>query len=244
MLTLKNVYWSIGNNTILKDINCDIDDRKVVWIVGPNWCGKTSLLNIINWYVIPESWEVIYNWKNITNFSVEKRAKLWIWRVFQTFWIFKQLTLFENLALAYSGRLKWYEKLLPIKKFPRKYWNEIESILKEIDLLQRKDELAWNLSWWQMRLLEIARLYLQDTKVYLLDEPTAWVSPKFKWKVVELLQKIIEQWKIVLIVEHDFEFLSQFVQDFYVMNNWKIVLKWDYNTVKNSEITKVIYFWK
>ena len=95
-----------------------------------------------------------------------------------------------------------------------------------------------------MRLIEIARLYLQDTKIFLLDEPTAWVAPKFKQKVIELLNKIIEQNKTVIIVEHDFEFLSQFVQKFYVMDNWRIVLEWDYKTIKKSPITQTIYFWK
>ena len=244
MLKLENIYRSVWNQNILKWISWEFADWDVIGIVWPNGCWKTSLLNAINWYIKLESWTIQIDWTDISKYSVEQRANLWIWRVFQSFWIFKELTIFENLALVYYNRLKWREKLLPIKYFPKKFREDIYSVLEEIELLQRKDELAWNLSGWQMRLLEIARLYLQDTKVYLLDEPTAWVSPKFKWKVVELLQKIIKQWNIVLIVEHDFEFLSQFVQNFYVMNNWKIVLKWDYNTVKNSDITKEIYFWK
>ena len=76
-----------------------------------------------------------------------------------------------------------------------------------------------------MRLLEIARLYLQKTKLYLLDEPTAGVSPKLKSKVVELIKKIIAKDKMVIIVEHDFEFLSHFVNNFYVMNDGKIILE-------------------
>ena len=244
MLKLDNIYRSVGNQTILKWISGDFVDGDVVGIVWPNGCWKTSLLNVINWYVKPESWMIQLDWIDITKYNVEKRANLGIWRVFQSFGIFKELTIFENLALAYYNRLKWREKLLPMWNFPKRFRVEIENILEEIELLQRKNELAGNLSGGQMRLLEIARLYLQDTKIYLLDEPTAWVAPKFKQKVIELLNKIIEQGKIVIIVEHDFEFLSQFVQNFYVMNNWKIVLKWDYNTVKNSDITKEIYFWK
>lgn len=93
-----------------------------------------------------------------------------------------------------------------------------------------------------MRLLEIARLYLQDTKLYLLDEPTAGVAPKLKGKVISLLQKIIAQGKTVIIVEHDFEFLAQFVKEFYLMNSGKIVLQGNYQTIKESSMTKEIYF--
>lgn len=244
MLKLDNIYRSVGNRNILKWISWEFIDWDVIGIVWPNGCWKTSLLNAINWYIEPESWIIRLDWKDITKYSVEKRANLWIWRVFQSFWIFKELTIFENLTLAYYNRLKRREKLLPIRYFPKKFRIEIEEILEEIELFQRKNELAWNLSWWQMRLLEIARLYLQDTKIFLLDEPTAWVAPKFKQKVIELLNKIISQNKIVIIVEHDFEFLSQFVDKFLLMDNWRIVLEWDYKTIKKSDITQSIYFWK
>ena len=95
-----------------------------------------------------------------------------------------------------------------------------------------------------MRLLEIARLYSQDTQVFLLDEPTAWVAPKFKEKVIDLLNKIVEQKKTVIIVEHDIEFLSQFADKFLLLDSWRIVLEWDYKTIKNSKITQDVYFWK
>ncbi len=93
-----------------------------------------------------------------------------------------------------------------------------------------------------MRLLEIARLYLQDTSVYLLDEPTAGVSPKLKGKVIALLQKIVAQGKTVLIVEHDFNFLASFVDLFCVMDDGKIIVSGDYNTVKASDKVRELYF--
>jgi len=244
MLKLNNVCWSVGNTQLIKGIDLDLVSWQAVGLVWPNGCGKTSLLNLINGFNKINSWEVIFNYHDISRSSVEHIWQLWIGRVFQSFGIFKNLTLFENLALAYSKELSWKYKILPISFIPKKFQKEIDEILSDLDLLDKKNELAWNLSWWQMRLLEIARLYLQKTKLYLLDEPTAWVSPKLKSKVVELIKKIIAKDKMVIIVEHDFEFLSHFVDKFYVMNDGKIVLEWDYNAVKWHTITKEIYFWK
>ncbi len=119
---------------------------------------------------------------------------------------------------------------------------QIADILKELDLYEKRKQLAGSLSGWQMRLLEIARLYLQDTKLYLLDEPTAWVSPKLKWKVVQLLQKIIAQGKTVIIVEHDFWFLGEFVDAIFVMNDGKIIMKGTYEEVKHNPKLKEVYF--
>ncbi len=125
---------------------------------------------------------------------------------------------------------------------PQEYKNEIANILNQLDLYDKKDEKAGNLSWGQMRLLEIARLYLQNTRLYLLDEPTAWVSPKLKWKVIELLNKIIATGKMVMIVEHDFAFLGEFVDKLYVMNSGTIVAHWSYEEVKCSDLVRSIYF--
>jgi ABC-type branched-subunit amino acid transport system ATPase component len=93
-----------------------------------------------------------------------------------------------------------------------------------------------------MRLLEIARLYLQKTRLFLLDEPTAGVSPKLKGKVIELIQKIIALEKMVLIVEHDFAFLGQFVDKLYVIESGKNFAAGTYEDIKANEQVKEIYF--
>ena len=111
--------------------------------------------------------------KDISSLSVEDRSRLGIGRVFQQFGICKSLTLFENLALAFVNNISWYRKFLPLSTLPKNYCERIDEVLRELDLYDKKDELAGNLSGGQMRLLEIARLYLQDTSLYLLDEPTA-----------------------------------------------------------------------
>lgn len=243
MLVIHNLSRHVGNNHIINQIDLAINTGKAIGLVGPNGCGKTSLLNLINGFNKPQSWSITRNEKHITQLSVEQRAKMWIGRVFQHFGIFKNLTLEENLALAFVNRLQWRQKRGTLKSLPKEMQEKIDEILKELDLYSKKKNLAWSLSWGQMRLLEIARLYLQDTKLYLLDEPTAWVSPKLKGKVIQLLQKIIAQNKTVIIVEHDFGFLGEFVDTIFVMNDGKIVMNWTYEEIKNSPKLKEIYFW-
>lgn len=243
MLELKNIKWQIWNNKILNWIDLKIEEWEVIWIVWPNWCWKTSLINAINWFNEINNWSISFYSIEISDFSIENRSLEWIWRVFQSFWIFKQLTLFENLALAYSTKLSFWQKILPVSMLPNKIKKEISDVLKDLDLYEKRNEKAGSLSWWQMRLLEIARLYLQDTKLYLLDEPTAWVSPKLKKKVIEFIEKIKAKWKMLIIVEHDFQFLWEFVDRLVVMESWKIKLDWPYNEIKNNLDLKKIYFW-
>lgn len=242
MLKIKDLNWWVWKINILKDINFSVKKWEAIGIVWPNWCGKTSLLNTINWFNIQNKWEIILAWENIEKISTRKRALKWIWRVFQNSWIFKDLTLYENLALAYSSKLPFYSKFLPLSFLPKKIKNEIYETLKELHLHKKTNNKASDLSWWQMRLLEIARLYLQDTKIYLLDEPTAWVSPKLKWIVTKLIKKILAKWKIVIIVEHDFAWLWDFVDRLIVMEDWKLILDWKYYKIKNNPKLKELYF--
>lgn len=243
MFRAENIHRWVGNIDILKWVDIEVVAGQAVWLVWPNGCWKTSFLNTINGFNTITSWDIYLDQVNITSLSVEQRALAGIWRVFQSFGIFKGLSLYENLALAYVKQLWWKHKLLPVSYLPQPIKSEIEHILHEVDLREKKDELAWNLSWWQMRLLEIARLYLQKTRLFLLDEPTAGVSPKLKEKVIELIKKIIALEKMVIIVEHDFAFLGQFVDSLYVMESWNNFAKGTYEQIKNNKAVKEIYFW-
>ena len=242
MLQAKNIHRWVWSIEILKGVDLTIESGQAVGLVWPNWCGKTSFLNTVNGFNRSTTWSIILDEKDITQLSVEQRATEWIWRVFQSFWIFKSLSLYENLALAYVWELSRKYKLLPLSSLPQHCKDEIDEILNELDLYEKRHELAGNLSWGQMRLLEIWRLYLQKTRLFLLDEPTAWVSPKLKGKVIELIKKIIATHKMVLIVEHDFSFLGQFVDKIFVMEAWTIVASWSYEEIKNSKKVKEIYF--
>ncbi len=243
MLTLKQLSWSVWTTNIINNLNLELQEGTALGLVGPNGCGKTSLLNLINGFHFPNEGQIIFQEKDISRIKVEERAKLGIGRVFQSFWIFKNLTLFENLALAYAGQLSRKQYFLPLTSLPAHQKEEIQEILQELGLLEKQHQLAGNLSGGQMRLLEIARLYLQQTTLYLLDEPTAGVAPKLKETVASLIRKIIQKGKTVIIVEHDFEFLSQFVDTLAMMNEGKVVLTGDYATIKNHPMTREIYFW-
>ncbi len=242
MLHIENLERHIGNNHIINGVDLTIKEGQAIGLVGPNGCGKTSLINLINGFQKPQHGSIVFDEKHITNMSVEQRSLLGIWRVFQSFGIFKNLTLEENLALAFVHKLRRRQKWLPISYLPKEMKEQIKDILEQLELYDKRKHLAWSLSGGQMRLLEIARLYLQDTKLYLLDEPTAGVSPKLKWKVIELLKKIIHAGKTVIIVEHDFAFLGKFVDTLFVMNDGKIILKWSYEEIKDNDKLKEVYF--
>jgi branched-chain amino acid transport system ATP-binding protein len=85
MLSLRNLHWSIGGNQIIKDVSLEIANGQVWGLVGPNGCGKTSLLNLINGFQLAQTGTITFNGHHISKLSIEERANLGIGRVFQSF---------------------------------------------------------------------------------------------------------------------------------------------------------------
>ena len=85
MLKLENLHRHAGKMPIINGINFNIQSGQVVGLVGPNGCGKTSLLNLINGFYAPTQGRILHNHLDITSTSVEQRAISGIGRVFQSF---------------------------------------------------------------------------------------------------------------------------------------------------------------
>ena len=100
MLELKNINFKRDNKIILNNINLTLDDNKFYCITGPNGSGKSTLAKIIMGLTTPDSGTILYNGKDITNLSVDERAKLGIGFAFQTPVTFKGLTVYDLLKIA------------------------------------------------------------------------------------------------------------------------------------------------
>lgn len=115
-------------------------------------------------------------------------------------------------------------------------------LLKQVGLERRGKEKASSLSGGQLRLLEIIRALAFGAELFLLDEPTAGVSPKMKDDVMRLLKKLQEMGKTVVIIEHDIDFIQKFVRRIVVMDQGRIVLDGKPGKVRGDKKLQEIYF--
>lgn len=234
MLKVSDLEVSFDGNVVLNGLSLQIKEGETVGIIGPNGCGKTTFFNCVSGFVSTSSGKIIFKDQEIQNLSPSQRANLGLGRVFQNFGIFREMSLLENLLLAIEGNRKGVSKK-ELKEVALDY-------LKEIGLQAKINSKAGSLSGGQMRLLEIIRTLAFGAELFLLDEPTAGVSPRMKDDVAGIIKKLQQAGKTVLIIEHDINFIQKFCSRIVVFNEGVVVLDDSPEKVRNNQQLKEIYF--
>lgn len=242
MLSISNVVVAFGETRILNGLSCSFSQGETVGIIGPNGSGKTTLFNCISGLVPLSEGTITLRDQEIQQLEPHERARMGLGRVFQNFGIFREMTLLENVLVALESRAPFSRGILPWSRATKELSKEAISYLDQVGLAAKANQKAASLSGGQMRLLEIIRTLALGAEIFLLDEPTAGVSPRMKEDVASLIKKLQALNKTVLIIEHDITFIQKFCTRIVVLNEGTVVLDDAPEKVRADERLKEIYF--
>ena len=157
MLLANNIVFNRDNKKILNQINLTISSQKIIHVTGNNGAGKTTLLKILTNILEPEEGGVFWDGKNIKK---------------NPFIFYKNLTYVmdrtsANANLTVDENIFFWMRLFSSSRSIK----EIESILELLSLYQHKNTLVSSLSYGEIKKLELARLIIEQKKVWILDEP-------------------------------------------------------------------------
>lgn len=236
ILSLNGISLIIQNHRILQDVSFDVEEGEIIGLIGPNGSGKTTLFNVLSGFLQPSKGAIAFRGQDITTLIPSRRARLGIGRVFQHFGIFREMTLEENVRVALEALPREQRKALGNVE------ELVESTLEMATLKDQAKQKAGSLSGGQMRLLEIARTLKSGKELFLLDEPTAGVSPKMTHQVAEIIQKLKREGKTVLVIEHDLPFIARICDRVIVLDVGRVVLIDKPEKVRQSKELQDIYF--
>ncbi len=240
MLEIDNIYYSIGEQIILDGLSLKARSGDRVGIIGPNGSGKTTLFNCLSGFNSPSTGKISFGETEVLKYSPSSRANLGFGRLFQNFGIFREMTVEENILIALESKnTSFLEKLFRSR---RKFRPKVEYYLSQIGLEDKINDKAGSLSGGQLRLLEIIRLIAFGAKLFLLDEPTAGVSPKMKSQILKALKNLIPSEAIVLLIEHDINFMQDFCDRVVVLDMGKVVIEGPIGEVRGDSRLQEIYF--
>ncbi len=210
MLELKNICFERDNKKILDNVSLKIDTDKFVVITGPNGSGKSTLAKIIMGIQKPDSGQVILEGKDITNLSIDERARIGIGFAFQQPIRFKGITVFDLLKLS-AGK--------EITK------SEACEVLSKVGLCAKEyvdREINSSLSGGEIKRIEIATVAVRGSKLTIFDEPEAGID---LWSFQSLIKVFEDMRKIVkgttLIISHQ-ERILNIADEVVLIKNGKI----------------------
>jgi branched-chain amino acid transport system ATP-binding protein len=213
MLELKEINSYYGSSHVLFDVSLEVGQGSLVTLIGRNGAGKTTTLKSIMGIVTPRSGSIEYQGMDLVGMEPNEVSQQGIAYVPETRELFTQLSVYENLRLGYLGHDTGTD-----------FETRLEDIFSYFPRLEeRQDQKAGSLSGGEQQMVAIGRGLISDPDCLLIDEPTEGLMPSLVDKLREILVRINEEGKTVLLVEQNVELALEISDYGYVLDEGNIV---------------------
>jgi urea transport system ATP-binding protein len=237
LIYLENISVLFGDFKALDRVIFFMSVGELRFLIGPNGAGKTTLLDVICRKVKESSGRIFFEEEDFLHSSIHRVARMGISRKFQSPSVFPGLTVMENMELAYPRARGLFSALRC--RFSSAELDEIGEILKRVNLAERRNSPAAELSHGQKQWLEIALSLIQKPKLLLVDEPAAGMTREERNRTGEILRDIAAHTS-VLVVEHDMKFVEAFSRKVSVLHEGRIICEGSFAEVsRNSRVLSV-----
>lgn len=213
-LATQGLTRSFGGIQAVAGVDLALAQGEIRAIIGPNGAGKTTFVGMISGRVEPSGGSIFFEGEDITGLRPWDRVLRGIVYTFQITSVFRNLTCFDNVALAVQRSLS---KDRPIWYRPD-VRGGVEGALARVGLLGRANELAGELSYGHQRLLEVAMGLALEPKLLILDEPTQGLSEQEIADFCRLVKEIAAS-ATILLIEHNMDVVMELAHRITVMNN-------------------------
>jgi branched-chain amino acid transport system ATP-binding protein len=229
LLKVEGLEKRFGGITALTDYNVEIRRGELVGLIGPNGAGKTTVFNLLSGVLNPTGGRIYFNNKDITRLRPDQNTALGIARTFQNIRLFKELSVLDNIKVAFHMRLGrgFWETLFHTSTYRRaeiKMQQRSHEIMELFGLTSVRDIPAKNLPYGIQRRVEIARAMATLPKLLLLDEPSAGLNPSETEELVKILQNIHRKYDLtIFLVEHDMKLIMAVCQKIQVIDRGRML---------------------
>lgn len=208
VLKVQGVSKRFGGLQALSDVGIEIRRGQVYGLIGPNGAGKTTFFNVLTGLYTPDSGSFELEGKPYKPTAVHEVAKAGIARTFQNIRLFAEMTALENVMVGRhvrtgNGVLGAVFRTAGFKAEEKAIRDRAMELLAYVGIEKYADFRARTLSYGDQRRLEIARALATDPKLIALDEPAAGMNATEKVVLRELIDRIRNDGRTILLIEHD-----------------------------------------
>ena len=241
LLEVKKLTKNFGGLTAVSDVSLELNEGELVGLIGPNGAGKTTLFNLLTGVYEPSEGTVTLDGHLLNGKAPYIIATLGLSRTFQNIRLFKDLTVLDNVLIAFGNHHKPHV-LASFFRLPAFYKNEEELKAKALELLaifdldKEAETLAKNLAYGQQRRLEIVRALATEPKILFLDEPAAGMNPQETAELTALIRRIKNEFNItIMLIEHDMSLVMEVTERIYVLEYGRLIAHGTPDEIKNDK---------
>lgn len=214
MITLDHIKVSFGNHCILDNISAELAPYRITAVMGPNGCGKTTLLRCMGGLMNPDEGRVLIDGQLVRNFTARALAQK-VAMVRQQAQTDIDFSAFEIVLM---GRNPYQKRL---QNESKKDWDIVEQCMRQTNTWHLRFARPAEMSGGEMQRVMIARALAQQTPVLLMDEPVSNLDIAHQLEIMRLLRNASE--KTVAIVIHDLNLALQFCDNLLLFHDGKLL---------------------
>lgn len=228
ILEVQDLSKNFGGIEAVADLSFDITEGSTTALIGPNGAGKTTVFNLISGLIKPTKGHIYFKGDEVTSDPSRRRSRAGLGRTFQDSELFPELTVLENLIVA-SSEDDSYKRAL--------------ELLDLINMVDKKRTLAENLSYGQSKLVGIARAFMLNPAVILLDEPLAGINPSLQNEILDTANLLQEEYKTTyFLIEHDMNIVMDWCERVLVMDAGKLLADGTPAEIQENDAVLEAYF--
>jgi branched-chain amino acid transport system ATP-binding protein len=242
ILTTEGLRKAFGHFTAVDGVDIHFMADTLTSIIGPNGAGKTTLINLLTGSLLVDSGKIFFKGEEITKLPTNERVRRGIGRSFQIMNIFPMLSVFQNIQIPVLSILNKSLKFFSRHDTHVDVIDEVERILKEVGLEDKRELPAGQLSHGDQRLLEMGIAIASKPELCFLDEPTSGMNPVERVKILENIRRLSEEKRTTfIIVEHDMDVVFSLSDRIVVMHRGSVIADGSPDEIKENQNVKEIY---
>lgn len=231
ILELKDVTKAYNDYVAVDGFNLTVNEGELRCLLGPNGAGKSTSIDLITGRQKLTGGSIRFYGETISGLTEHEIARRGVGRKFQVPAVFKELTVRENLQVAFNNEKSPFSNMTTFLRHANDDWQHFEEVVELIGLKNRLKEQAGILSHGETQWLEIGMVLMQDPRLLLMDEPTAGMTEQETHKTSQIFNSLKGS-RTLVVVEHDMSFVREIADIITVMHMGKRLAE---GTIKQIE---------
>lgn len=231
LLSVQNLSKKYRKREVVRDVSITVNSGEIVGLLGPNGAGKTTSFHMVVGLITCDKGKIFINDHDISNLSMDKRARLGLGYLPQESSIFRKLSVEDNIMAILETRKNLSKE---------ESNNQLEALLQEFHISHLRNNLGMSLSGGERRRVEIARALAVDPAFLLLDEPFAGIDPISISDIQRIIGYLSKRGLGILVTDHNVRETLGSCDRAYIVNDGNIIAEGTADQIlANSQVRNI-----